>query len=202
MCWNETVSWTTFLIGTLLNVICAYLAPSNVRVWFLFFQLIITVQLGEALVWRNNPIGTYISFFCVWLQPIFLAFLLYYFNISPTLQYIAWSLILLYVVSSIESLKQLSNNLYVSEPCGACIDQSSHISFKAWNHRYMGFMYMICCLVFVSLLFTQFPYIVSYLLFTLIVSLTFYKNMYASLWCWFAVFTPVVYLVSHYATNA
>jgi len=34
-----------------MNVFLATLVPKEYRIWFVFFQLIITVQLGEALIW-------------------------------------------------------------------------------------------------------------------------------------------------------
>jgi hypothetical protein len=197
MCWNQPVSWITFILGTVLNVTFGALTKGQSRLWYLFFQCIIMVQLGEALIWgdpyggKRAQIGTLISFFGVWLQPLIGALLLYQFNIRKELQYIMYAFVVIYICVSIPQFLNLKENTYAPIVCGA--NGESHISFKAWsNSEFMGLMYMISCVFFVLCLFPLYPYVGGYLIVTMIISQIFYSRAFGSIWCWFAVFTPVV----------
>ena len=195
MCWNEPISWTTFALGCVFNIYFAMIAPPQYRLWFVFFQLIITVQLGEALIWgeKYSLLGTYISFFSVWLQPIMLSILLYYYNVHPALQYTMTGIIAIYILSSISNIKQINDNVYHPVLCG---DNRTHIEYTAWGgDRKMGILYMISSLFAVICLFPEFYVIVGYLIFTLALSLSFYNRIFGSLWCWFGVFSPFVFYI-------
>jgi hypothetical protein len=193
MCWNETVSWLTFFIGCSINIPCSFTATTQLtKLWYIFFQLIILVQLGEALIWRGDKyIGTYIAFLAVWLQPLFLGFMVY--MILPRYNSIVFPLLLIYIISSIPTLTSLSKNTYTVIPCGECIDKTQHIDFSVWGtNSTMAALYMICCLLFLIFLFPSSPYVCWFFLITLIISQIYYQKVFASLWCWFAVFTPLV----------
>jgi hypothetical protein len=198
MCWNQTVSWVTFAMGTVVNLLLAsWKADQKSWVWYVFFQLIIMVQLGEALIWRdpNGPlarVGTIISFLGVWLQPFMAWVILYVYGVRIEWLIVVGVLLLLYVVSSLSSLQQLSKHTYQAEVCSATSTQK-HIVFTAWNSPMMGKLYMICCLLSMALVWPMFPYISSYLFLTLAVSLWYYKRSFASLWCWFAVLSAIVF---------
>ncbi len=150
------------------------------------------VQLGEALIWRGyKKIGTYIAFLAVWLQPIFLGYMVY--THLPNYTNIVLALLTLYIISSISTLNSLSNNTYTPIVCGECADSGTHIDFTIWGtNTTMGVLYMICCLLFVSFLFPSSPYVCGFLVATLLISQIYYKRVFASLWCWFAVFTPLI----------
>ncbi len=193
MCWNETVSWLTFILGSTINAACSLTARTQLtKLWYLFFQLIIMVQLGEALIWRGEKhIGTYIAFLAVWLQPLFLGFMVYI--LFPNYTPIVLPLLLIYIISSIPTLRSLSNKTYDAIPCGECADEKPHIDFNMWGtNSTMGVLYMVCCLLFVAFLFPSSPYVCAFLVLTLIISQIYYQKVFASLWCWFAVFTPLV----------
>jgi hypothetical protein len=193
MCWNETVSWITFVLGSFINIVCSFTATIPLtKLWYIFFQLIILVQLGEALIWRGYKyIGTYIAFLAVWLQPLFLGYMVYIH--FPDYKNIVLSLLTIYTIISIPTLTSLFNNTYTSDVCGECVDVNTHIDFTLWGkNSNMCALYMICCLLFVAFLFPSSPYVCGFLVTTLIISQIYYKRVFASLWCWFAVFTPLV----------
>ena len=201
MCWNQSISWITFIIGTLCNI-GGYLWKGNKQNWvlYLFFQLIIMVQLGEALIWRDPNggvlarIGTIISFLGVWLQPIVAWLILWKYNVRNELLYIMAILVLLYIVTSIPAFIHLQNNTYTPVLCDT--DGRYHISFNAWDQPWMGRLYMICNIVSILIVSPQLPYISLYLYFTLFLSYLLYKRLFASLWCWFAVLSPVVFTIT------
>ncbi len=169
MCWNATVSWTTFILGTLFNIIFALLVPPHYRLWFVFFQFIITVQLGEAFIWGEKyaTLGSYIAFFSVWLQPFMLCILLQYYEVSHPFIYLDYILLTLYIAISIPNLKNLSQNISHPIQCGG----RNHIKFTSWNENNgMGFLYMVTALFAVLCLIPQFSAIGIFLITTLLIS--------------------------------
>ena len=200
MCWNQQVSWITFFLGTVINIFLAFLSNDEHRYLYLFFQLILFVQLGEALIWRDpngrlGKIGTYISFFAVWLQPFMLLFLLVHYRIKSEFIYIMMALLVPYLLVSIPYLKSISNNKYEPIVCG--IDNKKHIEFTAWdNSSGMGSFYLITSLFAVLILLPIFPYVSCYLILTMFISAIFYTRAFGSLWCWFAVFSPIICFAS------
>lgn len=196
MCWNEKISWITFILGTLLNSGGAILSDTSHKLWYIMFQSIIMVQLGEALIWRDpngslGKIGTYISFFGVWLQPIIGFVLMISYKVHPVLRYLMGVLTFFYIIYSIKPIQDLSLNIYKPEVCG--IDNSPHISFTAWdNSGIMRILYLITIALLLLSLFPMYPYVSGYLILTFIISFLFYKRTFSSIWCWFAVFSPIV----------
>jgi hypothetical protein len=203
MCWNEPISWITFMLGTGLNLMGLYLSDDSHKLLFILFQSIIMVQLGEALIWRdqNGPlglIGTYIAFFGVWLQPIIGFMLMVLYKVNTPILYITGILLVCYIVASFEPIKDLSNNRYQTEAC--CGDQQEHVIFSGWTDT-IGNLYM--CLISLTMLtlFPKFPYVSGYIILTYFISTIIYKKAFASIWCWFSVFSPMIcYLTQTYQT--
>lgn len=196
MCWNQEISWITFFLGTICNIVLASLTQDNKTiVWYLLFQSIIFVQLGEALIWGDpnggtrSKIGTIISFLGVWLHPIIAAIILTVIDVNPYYKYIIYVIVLLYILVSIPHILRLQNDTYVPLVCG---DGKKHIDFIAWGDSAMSMLYMICVFLLTLFAFTKYPYVCSYLLITLFISQIYYKRVFSSIWCWFAVFTPLV----------
>ena len=197
MCWNEPVSWTSFIIGTIVNAVCASLTSAKHRLWFVFFQTIMTVQLGEALIWHEpegslGNIGTYIVFFSIWLQPIIAAGLMVNYGVSTPILYGVAALLLIYAVSSIQPIKDLANNTFKPEICSS--DNKHHIAFN--NMGAAGPLYGIVIALFIITLFPSFPYITGFIAATYAISQIFYKDMLGSMWCWFSVASPAVFYLT------
>ena len=58
MCWNEKVSWATFIIGTLLNIFnIVYFRDTTLTLVSLAVQWLLLMQLFEALAWRDQNCG-------------------------------------------------------------------------------------------------------------------------------------------------
>jgi hypothetical protein len=204
MCWNERVSWTTFIIGTIFSVIGVSQSTTTIKTWLhLFFQLVIFVQFGEALVWRDidvnknqicgnvGKIGSIITFFSVWLQPILGLYILYLLGISQSIQKIYFMLLVVYVISSIENIKNIFKKCYkpvCNEDC-----KNKNLEFTGWNHSpIMGYMYMITINILLYFMYERYPYVSGYVFVTMILSALFYKNTFGSIWCWFSAFTPLI----------
>jgi hypothetical protein len=125
----------------------------------------------------------------VWLHPILAALILTVINVNPYYKYIMYVLVLLYIIVSIPHILRLQNDTYVPLVCG----DGKHIDFVAWDKgTSMAVLYMICVLLLTVFAFTKYPYVCFYLLITLFISQVYYKRVFSSIWCWFAVFTPFV----------
>jgi hypothetical protein len=206
MCWNQSVSWITFILGTIVNL--GFVSwKGNKKNWivYAFFQCIIMVQLGEALIWRDTEggvlaqIGTLISFLGVWLQPIIAWFILRTYGVRNEILYMMALVLVVYIAYSIPAFIQIKQNTYRPVVCE--IGGSSHIELSAWNQPIMGFLYMFCCLFSILLIFPKTPYISSYLYLTLLLSYLLYRRLFASLWCWFAVLSPIVFACTESLPN-
>lgn len=205
MCWNEKVSWATFIIGTILNILLVVIKKDKkYSLLALLFQSIITVQLGEALIWRDpdgnvGKIGSYISFYSVFLQA-FIAMLFIYFSLGFNSVYtkIALVLVVIYTICGIYYIPKLNIR---SKPGKCCEgDTRDHIIAGGWNESgYLGTFYGIFAIYFIFLLpiiSKSFTLLALYLFVSMILTWVIYKKSFASLWCWFAAFLPVIALMN------
>jgi hypothetical protein len=56
MCFSERISWTTFILGTLLNIwVITNYSNKVLLALTLTWQWVLLVQFFEALIWRNQP---------------------------------------------------------------------------------------------------------------------------------------------------
>jgi len=205
MCWNEEVSRVTFIIGTAINLYLALrrLDDQAYLLMAFFCQLIITVQLGESLIWKDpacgskGSLGSKIAFYSVYLQPI-VSVLFFYLMYGASNFYTRIGLILLavYVVSSITTLPTLS---ICSQPDPCCND-SKHIDEGPWGRvKGLSVLYMVMGLwMMVSMPLVDRKYLAFsvYLFGTAVISKLFYKNSFASMWCFFSVAAPIVLYLS------
>ena len=199
------MSRNTFILGTIINL---YLALRRIddKAYLLmafFCQLIITVQLGETLIWKDptcgsvGTIGSKISFYSVYLQPIIgvlFFYLMYGFNHLYTK--IGLILFTIYMVASILVLPTLT---ICSKP-ETCCDDKKHIEEGTWDRaKGLTVMYMVMslwlllCLPLVDRKYLAFS---IYLFGAGLLSQLFYRNSFASMWCFFSVASPIVLYLS------
>ena len=59
MCWNEKVSWTTFILGTIFNIFnIFYFKDTTLTLISIGIQWLLLMQLFEALAWRDQQCGS------------------------------------------------------------------------------------------------------------------------------------------------
>ena len=202
MCWNEKVSFITFVIGSLLCITGFYRATTLLSKWvYLFFELVLFVQLGEAFVWRDpncgtvGKLGTYIAFFGVWLQPIIGLYILSLLSVPNWLVTMYTTFIVVYMISSISYIRDIATTCYAPLCTDTCIQP--HISFTTWQQfSVMGILYLICIFILLGAMYSSFPYVSIYVVCAMIVSILFYKNTFGSMWCWFSTFTPLLAILT------
>lgn len=200
MCWNEKVSLLTFIVGTIFCIIGYYKTTINLhKLFYLFFQCVIFVQLGEAMIWYDKNcgtigrIGTMIAFFGVWLQPIIGMYIV---NIlEPDHNIFYKTLLLFYILFSLKTIYKIFMNNKCYQPI--CENSSKpHLSFTEWNNfNPMGIIYGICILYLIFIFYKESKVISIYIFITMILSTIFYKNTFGSMWCWFSAFSPILAII-------
>jgi hypothetical protein len=213
MCWNETVSWITFGLGTLFNIIVAYYFQEPIiTVICILWEWIILIQLFEAIAWRNQPtnpdsipdnnrlaaIGIMIDTIT---QPIILALGLICFTEVPKINKIlALIVVFIYICWAIYAVNEAPKvtHLTLTEGC-------NHLDYTWWGQYPLTCIpYLIALFLIIFLLLRPVDlawFIAIYLIITLTVSSLIYKCGSSSLWCWFAVFAPIATGIYWYFTR-
>lgn len=215
MCWSETMSWSTFIIGTILNIAVVIWLPFPVIIALAFFwQWVLLVQLFEALAWRNKKSGKKSSIpangllLITMSQPILLGMVLLILSsynakqgvddgISFEAKAIAIIILFLYTLWALYVLNNSKNYLEIdtSEKCG-------HLIYSWWNDfSWKAFPYFITAFLALALLLKPGAlavFVLLFLIFTLVVSAVFYPCSVGSLWCWFSAISPLVVGLFYY----
>lgn len=203
MCWNEQVSWGTFIVGTIFNILIAwYFDESIITLLCALFQWVIMMQFFEAIAWRNQPskqganpclnkfaaVGGLIFNLT---QPIILALgLILFTTVSMVNKVIAMCIVFLYIcwiILALNSTKEF-DHLTPSEGC-------RHLDLYWWHSVPYGAIPYIITLFSVILLLIQ-PVDLAwfeavYIALTLILSAWLYSCGTGSVWCFFAVGAPI-----------
>ena len=202
MCWNEEVSWATFILGTLANVFLVNkIKNKNIFAIALIWQWVLLMQLFEALIWRSkkcgtlNKIGTTGAFIANVTQPliVFLAILMLTkqgksFKLFGGLCIILY---LLYIISKYQTMKTLE----CIEPKKEC----NHLNYVWWKHISPTPYILTLCLLLVLAKpsKTYIPQLVYVLATLIIASNTNMSCGVGSAWCWLAAFAPIFTYVYH-----
>lgn len=210
MCWSEEVSWSTFIIGTILNIITSVYSkePMVIATCFIW-QYVLFMQFFDALSWRitdnkcsnttvNNKTNTK-----------FVKSGTYLFNMfQPLVVYMC-----LIIVSPVDIRKKIYASIicfcylnYVLYTCSDSnkldyeIDKSPdcHIQYSWWSERHKngGIIYLVTIVLIILLLARPMTFsslTVLYVIITLMISMSIYKQQgtIANMWCWFAAFAPM-----------
>lgn len=203
MCWSEQVSWLTFCLGTLFNVLVAwYFNEAIITVICGLWEYIILIQLFEAIAWRNQPtskdsipaanqfaaLGVMIDTIS---QPIALGFGLICFTEIPYINKIlAMGIIFLYIcwiIYAVNSGPKVTH-LTLTEGC-------THLDYYWWSEYPMGCVpYLLALFSIIFLLLRPLDlafFIAIYLIVTLVISAQIYTCGASSLWCWFGALAPL-----------
>lgn len=212
MCWSETVSWITFGLGTLFNIIVAwYFKEPIITILCVFWEWIILIQLFEAIAWRNQPTdlnsipaANQFAAIAVMIdtitQPIILALGLICFTEIPQVnKVLAMAVIFIYicwVIYAVNSGPKVTH-LTLGQEC-------THLDYAWWRlYPLSGIPYLIALFLIIFLLLRPLDlafFIAIYLAITLVISIYFYCGS-SSMWCWFAVMAPVAMGLYWYGTR-
>lgn len=202
MCWNEPVSWITFVFGVIFSIILFVYGhkarDKNIKAIAVMWLFAIFMQLFEALLHRDNgkcsKLGRLASHGAFWaniLQPaiVVIAILLFGIDHFRGPQIITLVVLIIYLTLMIGS--------YIKKGL-RCVKKKCHIDLYWWGwNRFSTVLY------FVSLFMSIYFFIqndnglrnfsLAFILSTLVLSL-FYRQS-PSIWCWFAVLGPLATLI-------
>ena len=196
MCWNEQVSWTTLILGTIFNLFnIFYYKNTTLTLVSLAIQWLLLMQLFEALAWRDqncgklNQFATNGALIANLTQPLIVCML--FITVSPVSQItkgfalaIAFAYIsyVLYVLNTTEEYTCL-------RPSQNC----THLDLYWWKNL-SGIVYCLALFSIMLLLIRPFGlalFVSGYIGITLLLSVLFYSCGAGSLWCWFTSFAPI-----------
>jgi hypothetical protein len=209
MCWNEEVSIASFVVGVTISISVGYLSwkqgEIHLAVISIFWIWSLLMQLFDYFVWSNkcnvvnnknlNRIGYMLNI----TQPIILYLCLI--NLSPGISkenIICSVVVFIYIIWFLAFSLEFDKN--------QCPRKKSikHLEYPWWSNndvnifRYENIgtiLYIISISVCLLLLMKPFPVALGlwiYIIVTLLISVFYIYDGAASIWCWFAVITPLV----------
>lgn len=215
MCWSESVSWFTFILGSLFNFLVAwYFQEEIITVICVLWEWVILMQFFEAIAWRTQPIqettvalgnrfagiGAMIANLT---QPIILGLgLICFTKVSIINKVIAMMVVFAYICWMIYALNESPRVNYL-RPETTC----HHLNYTWWNSfplTAIPYMLTLISLIFLLLRPIDLAWFeVLYIVVTVIISLMFYtcSNSMGSIWCWFAVAAPLATGIYWYFRN-
>jgi len=206
MCWNATASLSAFISGMFTSLIVAMIAYKQQK-WQLFalsigWTWVICMQLWEYFLWKNTMPSTTNTFYSnmayvfnvtqvLLLGLIFLTF--FQNDTSRTSRGIAFAILFTYMCYI----------LYFSPSCGVMTVSPScmnpHLEYPWWqNIPFGGLFYLFTLISIFVLLIRPLDWsikTISVIMVLFLISWIFYSKSVASIWCFFAVFTPVISLL-------
>jgi len=202
MCYSEKVSLYTFITGIIGSALCFSVGTVEYKIVGMFFAFVILMQLIEYLLWKHQICDSYntnlsrTAMILNHLQPIILFLAILLFNKVDKKMI---SLLIIYTISiSIYSFGFLKKG-----KCTVKNDNSSHLKWEWNNLKYNKLIYCLFLICFVLFGLWGFPTKKSALLFSslcffsFVLSKLIYGNQEAvgAMWCFFAAFTPILYLI-------
>lgn len=197
MCIDDKTSITSFIIGSIINIIVMLNTKQKVIYQLcVFWQWILMVQLAEFLIWSDkdcgiiNYTGTKLAIFFTLTQPIVLFFVFFFMSDKPKyVQIISMIIILLYIGYFFNYL-----NTQKEYKCVKKEENCPALNLE-WANTNNYFVYILTLLLITFLLSDNSNPIFFFIVYstvTVIISKEFYWCGAPSMWCWFAVPFPIL----------
>jgi phage-related protein len=199
MCFDVKTSVTTFIIGTVFNIIGCIIYNFNPTFVSLavLWQFVLLMQIADALAWLNTQCGsltnkaaTLLAYIANITQPlvVFLVFMLTT-SVSFERKFSASVLIFVYL-----SYMLISSNTFTdTELCLTPTNNCNSLSYYWWTPT-KGQLYFITIISIILLLLSPLSLSMgscAYITFTLVISKLVYRCGVPSIWCWLAAFAPI-----------
>lgn len=206
MCYNKDISLYTYLIGLVASYLLLQKKDKDLKILGCFFMFIIHMQLIEYFLWANDKcnmrnitlsyIGTIVNF----IQPIILYLAILYYNKELYIKnkQILDSIIIIYIIGLI-----IYSITLFPLGCTSITPISSPYLQWSWFFRKNSviiallFPIAITLLLYYGLSSSYNLYFSLVCIISFIISYIIYNKQraYTNLWCWFAVFIPIVLLL-------
>lgn len=203
MCFNEYVSFGTFIVGTILNLLVIFLIKKKEAIAIaLVWQWVLLMQFFEGFVWvgkksgnkkmeKSGVMGAYIANV---LQPIIAFFLIAALTTQDKFYLIFGGvLIVLYLFYTLYvNFTKISNSLEIGKA-----KNCRHLNYKWWEvlNPLPYILVLVAILLFAKPRKVFLPQLVFVLLTLLLASITQLKCGVASTWCFLAAFAPILTLI-------
>jgi hypothetical protein len=199
MCWNAPVSLASFLAGLLVSFGMGFLALKHKKIELAVLSFgwsgVICMQLFEYMIWMypNNNIYARWAFVFNITQPLLLGLLFLAFFEHPSSNKIAVCSLLFFYTFYI---------LYYTNDLIIHVSEKDHLQYNWWGKElpYGGLIYILTlCGVFL-LLVRPLGWSVrtlAMILLLLFISSLFYSDCVSSMWCFFAVFIPIISFIMY-----
>ncbi len=205
MCWNEPVSWITFILGTLFSFLVAwYFQEDIITIICVLWEWVILMQFFEAIAWRTQPVqktsiplgnkfagvGAMIANTT---QPIIMGLgLICFTEVSIVNKVVAMIVVFAYICWLLYALNESPqvNYLIPEQTC-------HHLKYTWWDSFPLDAVpYTLAVLALIFLLLRPIDlawFEVLYIIVTVGISFLFYRcnNSIGSIWCWFATAAPL-----------
>lgn len=207
MCFNEYVSFGTFIAGTIINIML-YLVfkRKDILAISLIWEWVLLMQFFEGIIWMGiksnneimNTIGTYGAYIANILQPVvFYLCIVIFTKQSPFFHIISILIICAYISYIIyKYFKDLHKKLKNTNNGDNC----PHLIYEWWKDNVSAYVYIISLLiiVFITLPHKVFKFQFVIISLTLLLSqITQLKCGSASTWCFLAASAPLLTLIYH-----
>jgi len=200
MCWNASVSLTTFLLGIitsgLIGVIAYRQKKYPLSALSFGWMWVVCMQLFEYYIWMNqeeNEVASRWAYVFNVTQILVLAliFLVFFDNYPKTNKYIATTLLLFYMTYILYYGSTLGE---MKTTTGGCA--SPHLQYGWWDKMpYASTIYILALILIFVLIVRPLYWSMMTLIMILILlflSTIFYSKSVASMWCFFAVSIPLI----------
>ena len=196
MCWNKEVSILSFTVGLFISLYVAKWAYDKKNYHLMALSLVwlypLCMQLVDYMIWEHkcgekvNKMGYMLNV----TQPIVLYLVFMHFNNIPLVHKIISSLcIFIYIAWFL-----ITSTSY--DPLICPSTESGHIEYPWWDKEKLkeGLYLVTLSVVLLSLIkpFYLAKVVWLYVIITLLISYHFIYDGSASMWCWFAVCTPLI----------
>ena len=202
MCFSSSMSLFSFITGMIGCILVYSLGGPSNKILALFIGFFAFMQFIEYLLWNHQKCDNYnklISKIGMWLnhlQPIVLGLLAIIFN--PTIPYFIISIIILLYLCVIIPYSLQYKDIGKLE-CTIKNLKTDHLKW-VWNYLHYNVLVYVLFLLAVVLIFLYgLPnkelgiYAAIVAVVTYLSSVVIYKNDVGSMWCFYAVFIPLLY---------
>ena len=204
MCFNEYVSFGTFIAGTILNLLVIFLIKTKEAIAIaLIWEWVLLMQLFEGFVWvgkksgdkKMEKVGVMGAYVANVLQPV-IAFSLIAALTTQNKFYLIFGGILmclyLFYTLYLNFTKISSNSLEIGKA-----KNCRHLNYKWWEvlNPMPYILVLVTILLFAKPYKVFLPQLVFILITLLLASITQLKCGVASTWCFLAAFAPILTLI-------
>lgn len=205
MCFSKNASAISFIVGVVGSLLCVSLGTVTDKIFGYLLLYVSSMQAIEYLLWSHQKCDTYnriVSIVGMLLnnfQPLVLGFIIIVIN--PKIRHISlfYLSMFIYLCAVIPySLSFLTNKKI---QCTIKNKKTNHLEWNWNNMNYYKLVYLLFIISSCVMSILGFPTLLTgclfafFIVFSYTTTALFYSNSVGALWCYYVVFTPIVYYI-------